>query len=123
MRSFKWAAISGFLAWLVPFAVAVVIAPIRASDRLFFESIMPVVLSGTAVVLSLGGKTGPRSTREGLILGGIWLVMSIGLDLPMLMTGPMQMSFGAYMKDIGFTYLIYPVVAVAIGRAFQKAGK
>lgn len=45
---------------------------------------------------------------------------SMNIDLFMFMWGPMQMSFWDYMKDIGFTYLIYPVVTIGFGFVLDK---
>jgi len=38
----------------------------------------------------------------------------------MFMWGPMKMSFINYMMDIGFTYLIYPIVTIGFGSVLEK---
>jgi len=45
MKSFKKAVLYGFLIWLIVFATAFLIFPIHESNRAFFESIMPVIIS------------------------------------------------------------------------------
>ena len=38
----------------------------------------------------------------------------------MLFGGPMLMTFGEYLSDIGITYLIIPVVTMGIGMAQSR---
>jgi hypothetical protein len=55
------------------------------------------------------------SLSEGLRLGGLWLAINILIDAPlMLLGGPMKMSLGAYLADIGVTYLILPLVTTGL---------
>jgi len=49
--------------------------------------------------------------------------MSLLLDWPLFSYGPMAMSFGAYMGDIGLTYLIFPMITVTLGYLLQLKGK
>ena len=119
MRAPVRALVVGIFLWAIVFAAALLIFPLHASERPFFESIMPVVLTvGTVVAASLyfrrveGGHL-----REGLLLGGMWFLVQILLDSLMFSRGPMQMSAADYVKDIGLTYLIIPTVTVGFGYA------
>jgi hypothetical protein len=56
-------------------------------------------------------------------VGGLWLLISMVFDLFMFSWGPMAMSFADYMKDIGLTYLIYPIVTIGIGYLLEKRNK
>lgn len=108
--------------WLVPFLLAFLAFPWRESARPLFESIMAVTVTATAVVLGLGylRRVERGCGREGVVLGLMWLVMSVLIDAPlMLLGGPMKMSFGAYLADIGLTYVSIPVVTwgLAVARA------
>ncbi len=53
--------------------------------------------------------------REGFWLGILWLVMSIAIDMLLFSWGPMKMSITDYMKDIGVTYLMMPVITTGMG--------
>jgi hypothetical protein len=81
---------------------------------------MAVAVTVTAVVL---GHTYLRrdsafSVREGFLLGAIWFVMCVLIDAPMMLfAGPMKMTFGEYMADIGLTYVIFPVVTTGLAAA------
>lgn len=107
----------GFLVWLIPFVVSILIYPLKISTTPFFESIMPVVLTITAVVFSYLylKNIDMNFIKEGVIIGLAWLIISIAIDLPMFMWGPMQMTFTAYMMDIGTTYLIIPAITIGFG--------
>jgi hypothetical protein len=102
--------------------VAFLAFSIRESARPLFESIMAVAVTATAVILGqayLRRFDGTRA-REGLVLGLIWFVMCVLIDAPlMLIGGPMKMSLGAYMADIGLTYAAIPIVTwgLAVARA------
>ena len=115
----------GFLLWLIPFIVAVLIFPLKKSESPLFETIMPVTLTICAVVLSILylKKVDGSFLIESIQIGGLWFLISIIIDLAMFMWGPMQMSFLDYMCDIGLTYLIFPAVTIGYGWLLEKHGK
>jgi len=107
----------GVLAWLIPFAVAFVAFPLRAPARPVFESVMAVTVAATAAWLGVVylRRTAPVRAREGLALGLVWLAICLLIDAPlMLVGGPMKMSPGAYLGDIGLTYVSIPLVTWAL---------
>ena len=117
IRSWRRALGYGFLLWLVPFVVAVALFSIRQSNRPLFESIMPVVLAiGTMLALKLYLRRGAApSLGESLLLGAIWMAISLLFDWPMFSAGPMKMTLAGYMSDIGAAYLLFPVLTVGAG--------
>jgi len=123
MKSIRKTLVYGFAVWVVPFVIAIMIFPIRISDRPLFESIMPFVVTLCVVsfsVLYLGGLQA-GFLREGTMLGIVWFVISIALDLLMFMPeSPMKMGIVDYMKDIGLTYLIIPTITVGFGYLAEK---
>ena len=123
MTSIRKALLFGFLVWLVPFVVAFLIFPLRESSRPLFESIMPVAIATAAVGLAVAYLRPVKRgfLREGVLLGLLWLVISLVIDAPlMLFGGPMQMTLAEYVADIGVTYLIIPVITVGIGAALAR---
>jgi hypothetical protein len=122
VRSIKIALLLGFLLWLVPFAVSFVIYPLHTSDRIFFETIMPVTITLAVVAFSYLYFKDVRAefVKEGLSIGILWFIISLAIDLLMFTWGPMAMGFFDYMKDIGLTYLIYPIVTIGIGLLLEK---
>ena len=117
MTNLKLALAYGFLDWLIPFATAFAIFPIHGSDRIFFESIMPVVGVFSAVVFAvLYGRQVKGIVLEVWVrLGILWLLISVAVDLLMFSWGPMKMSLVDYFKDIGFTYLAIPIITAGFG--------
>lgn len=119
MRKYvKWILGFGFLIWVIPFILSFPIVGLRETNRPLFESIMPVVL--TLVVLMFSNlffkKVDRDYFKEGLYAGGVWFMISIGIDLILFLPdSPMQMSFSSYMMDIGLTYVIIIMIPIAIG--------
>jgi len=125
MGSLRRAALYGVVVWLVPFAAAFLVFPIRESNRPLFESIMPVTVA--AVVTALGlihfRRLERPSAGAGPALGLLWLTISVVIDAPlMLLGGPMRMTVGQYVSDIGITYLLIPVITTGIALARVPPG-
>lgn len=113
----------GFLIWLIPFLVSFVIFPLRDANRPLFESIMPIILVLTVMIISVlyFKKIEKESLKEGLIAGVLWFVLSLVIDLMLFLpASPMQMSFSDYMMDIGLTYLIILMIPIGIGALVSK---
>jgi len=113
----------GFLIWLIPFLVSFVIFPLRNTNRPLFESIMPVVLVLTVMIISVlyFKKIEKESLKEGVITGVLWFVLSLVIDLMLFLpASPMQMNFSDYMMDIGLTYLIILMIPIGIGALVNK---
>jgi hypothetical protein len=117
IKSYKLALFYGFLLWLIPFIIAILISPLRTTERPLFESIMPVVVTIFTVLFSnlYFKKVEAGFLKEGIWLGVIWYLISVAIDLLMFMWGPMKMTFVEYMKDIGLTYLIIPSITIGFG--------
>jgi len=125
MRTYSRVILFGFLTWLIPFAVSVLIYPVHTTERPLFESIMPVVITACVVYFSLiyFRQAALGSLREGLELGLAWLLINLFLDLLLFMQGPMKMSFADYVKDIGLTYLIIPLITAGFGYQLDRHGR
>jgi hypothetical protein len=117
MKSIGKAIFFGFMAWLIAFIVAIIIYPLKEINPPFFETIMPIVLTVCGVLFSIIYFKGVEANfvKEGLLLGIIFFVLNNVIDLGMFMWGPMKMGLGAYMTDIGLTYLIYPIITTGFG--------
>ncbi len=85
---------------------------------------MPLVLTVIVVFSSVlyFKKLDRRFIREGFIIGVIWFVINILIDLILFIPeSPMQMTFSEYIMDIGLTYLIIPVITVGFGFLMRKS--
>ena len=107
----------GFLLWLIPFAVSVLIFPLRMSQRPLFESIMPVVIAIWTVFFSILYLSGKKSDllKEGILIGIAWLLISIVLDLMIFIEGSIKMPLWDYVADIAVTYLMIPTITSGFG--------
>jgi hypothetical protein len=126
MTSISRALVFGLFLWLIPFAVAFVIFPLRESSRPLFESIMPITIAVVTAALGVAyfKRVSGAFVKEGVMLGLLWMTVSMAIDAPlMLFGGPMQMTVGQYLADIGLTYLIMPAVTVGIGAALAARGE
>ena len=124
MTSTGKALLFGLAVWLIPFVVAFLVFPLRESSRPLFESIMPVAVAGATVVLGVAyfERVAQGAVREGMLLGCLWLAICIAIDAPlMLLGGPMQMTIGEYLADIGVTYLMIPIITTGLGLVRARA--
>jgi hypothetical protein len=116
----------GFLLWLVPFIVSFLIYPIKTAGSPLFESIMPLSISLTVVVLAILYLKNLEGDyfKEGVIIGVLWFIISIVIDLVLFLSpSAMQMSFTDYMMDIGITYLMIPFITVGMGFLAESVRK
>jgi hypothetical protein len=115
----------GFLTWLIPFAVSFVVFPFKASNRGLFEMVMAVTVTAVAIIFAMLYLNAVQRgfAREGTLIGIAWFIINIIIDLCLFLpSSPMQMSLPDYMTDIGFTYLIYPIVSIGFGYLLDRKG-
>lgn len=118
------AIVYGLGIWAFVFAVALVAFPLRGNERPLFESIMPValVLATTLASISYFKNVKERFVTIGFCLGLIWVSVNLLVDLLLFLPpSPMQMSFPDYLKDIGVTYLLIPVITTGFGFARSQS--
>jgi hypothetical protein len=115
----------GFLTWAIAFAISFVVFPFKASDRGLFESVMAVTVAALAALFAILYLRAVKTSflKEGVLIGGVWFLVNLVIDLFLFLPpSPMQMSLGAYMTDIGLTYLIYPIVTIGLGYLLEQKG-
>ncbi len=118
MKSFKKAVLYGFFIWLIAFATAFLIFPIHETNRIFFESIMPVVLSMATSFFTFKylSKVENNYVKESLYFGIIATAINWLIDaMLMLSPSPMQMTLSDYFQDIGFTYFMILPITLGFG--------
>ena len=99
----------GFLRWLVPFAFAFSVFPLKQASPALFDTVMSLAVIIVAAWLARRyfRDTSPRP-GEALLLGFLWLSVNLVLDYPMFAYGPMKMTAARYYAEIGAGYLLYP---------------
>ncbi len=121
MTSLKKAIGQGIILWLILFIAGFAFFPIHESNRILFESLMPIVLVLSTMMLGSNYlKKSQSPQNEGFKLGLLWLVINLLIDAGVFLTPTsMQMELGAYLQDIGLIYLIIPIITTGLGRALK----
>lgn len=124
MNKYLKIVIFGFLAWLIPFVSALFFYTSEGEptiDIFLFKSIMIIVGSITAAVLLVYyfKKIDADYMKEGILVGVIWYIINILLDLVILV--PMSgMSIADYFAQIGLRYIMIPVMSITVGTALSN---
>jgi hypothetical protein len=115
----------GFLVWLIPFLIGFLLFPIREADRGLFETVMALAIVGSASYLATRyfALVNTDWLSAGVKLGLLWFAISVIIDLPMFLNGPMKMTPYQYFSDIGLTYLVIPCITIAIGFCLKRQQK
>ncbi|WP_407354970.1 hypothetical protein [Methanolobus sp. WCC5] len=118
----------GLIVWLVPFLVSFAFVDRQGNfivDETFFKSIMVVTGALAGVVLAVGyfRYVETNYLNEGIVLGLIWLVINLALDLSMVYGGFFDMSVTQYFTDIGMRYLSMPIYTIGMGYALMQKTK
>ena len=117
MIHWKRAGWLGFLSWLIPLAVSILIFPLRKSNAPLFHGLMNLtglLTGGTLFHRYFRGR--PVSLREAVGVGIFWLAINLALDYPMFSHGPTAMTMSAYYSEIGVAYLGIPAFAFCAAR-------
>jgi hypothetical protein len=122
----------GILAWLIPILVSILFVDMEGNfiiPETFFKSIMIVVGSLVAVILAVKYYKNIKDdfVQEGMILGIIWFIISIALDLVMVFSNffqmtilEYQMTILEYFTEIGLRYLCIPIFTIGLGYALNQ---
>jgi hypothetical protein len=117
------ATVYGAAIWAFTFATAIVAFPLRADERPLFESIMPVAL---VLAVTVASARYLRNLRERHLavaarVALVWLAVNLLIDALAFSSGPMRMALVDYLKDIGVTYLLIPIIPIGFGYALEKS--
>jgi len=111
----------GFILWLILFIIGFIFWPLHESQFLLFKSLM-VVFSAFVGIIMLAlyyKKVESNFVSEGVLIGVIWLVVNIVLDL-IVLVGAFKSPMGEYFIGIGLRYLNIPIVSIGIGFILDK---
>ncbi|MCM1987879.1 hypothetical protein [Methanococcoides seepicolus] len=118
----------GLIVWLIPFIVSFAFVDRNGNFLIaetFFKSIMIVTGGIVGVLLAIQYFEGVETdyVREGVLLGTVWLVINLAIDLSMVYGGFFPMTVTQYFTDIGMRYLIMPIYTIGMGYVLmQKLG-
>jgi len=116
MQSVKRAFIYGFLLWLLPFVISIAVFPLKKPEPVLFQSLMVVLSVFLVIIFSVHYFQKIKGNlKEGIFLGVIFLLISLFFDFFFFIRGPIKMSVLSYVKEIGITYLVYPIITIGFG--------
>jgi len=117
-------AFSGFTLWLICFLIAVIVWPLHASQFMLFKSIMIVSgsVSGMWLLARHFKKVRNDYVKEGIIVGGIWFIVNIGLDL-IVLVAILKSPLVEYLISPGIGYLCIPAMCIGVGYAISNNRK
>ncbi len=117
MYSYPRAVLYAIILWGMIFLATFLIYPLRTDSSLLFGTIRMLIMAFLCVFLTIMyfRDVEEHAIRDGVKLGGIWLVTGILLDQGPFVWGLMHLSFLDYMADTGISYLLYPLVTVGAG--------
>ena len=124
MNKYAKMVLFGFILWLVPFITGFLFVD-RSGNFLipetFFKSIMIVEGSLIGVILAVRyfRDINVDHIKEGIILGMVWLVINLALDMGMVFAGFFPLSVVQYFTDIGLRYLTMPIYTIGLGLALE----
>jgi uncharacterized membrane protein YpjA len=127
MNKYLKLSLFGFLTWLVPFVSGFLFYSPQGQlvvDALVFKAVMVVVgsIAGAALLVLYFSKIEKNYVSEGVMVGVVWLVLNILLDLLILV--PMsKMATGTYFAQIGLEYLTIPTMSIAMGLVARAANE
>ncbi|MBM9502415.1 hypothetical protein JWG44_19365 [Leptospira sp. 201903071] len=103
----------GIVVWIIPFLLAIPLFQIIGSNRIFFKSIMGVILALTVIVfwgLYLKNVSSDFF-KHSYVASVVWLVLSIVPDLFAFIIG-FKMNVLTYFTEIAISYLLIPVILI-----------
>jgi hypothetical protein len=126
MKSIKKALGLGFLSWLIPFLFSFLFFTPKGElliNQLLFKNIMFVTATWFSAFLIIKYfKTVDKNyVKEGWLLGGLWLLINIVLDLVTIV--PMGKPLTDYFPQIGLAYLMIPAMTVLVGKVLEIKNK
>jgi hypothetical protein len=117
MKNIKKLLLYGFLLWLIPFLLSNFIFMLKESDPIFFETLMGLILALTTAGLlyRYNNSASIAGLKDGLILGVVWMAISLFFDFFIFVVGPLAMPAAQYLREIGMDYLLIVIMAGLVG--------
>jgi hypothetical protein len=119
MRDTNRIILYGFIAWLIPFLVAIPFYSPSGellTDRDLFKTIMILTggITGAVLIVHLFSHIDVPYLYAGCLSGCIWLLINWALDILFLI--PLNgLDISTYYYEIGFRYLMIPVMTIMSG--------
>jgi len=105
----------GFVVWLIPTLITLLLSFLN--EIFFFDVISAVSIALTVTVLSYiyFKDEGVHYVKEGMIIGLIWLIISIVLDIILILLGVTKLTLVQYSVYVAPLYVIIPAITIGFG--------
>lgn len=106
----------GLLVWLIPSLITVTLSSFWSTFSVF-EVVSAVAIAVTVIILAYLYFKGITENfiKEGILIGIIWLIISIALDLILIALGISQLNLTSYVMYVAPLYIIIPVLTIGLG--------
>lgn len=105
----------GFIVWLIPTVITLIVSYLNG--LYYFDVISAVAIAITVIVFTYlyFKDVSVHFIREGVILGLVWLVMSIVLDVVLIFLGINKLSLMEYTVYVIPLYIVLPAITIGFG--------
>lgn len=112
----------GFIVWLIPTLITLSVSYLNVLS--FFDVISAIAIAVTVIIFSYlyFKDIHAHFTKEGVIIGLVWLVISIVLDIALIFLGITQLTLTAYAINVAPLYIIIPAVTIGFGLYKEEMG-
>ena len=105
----------GFMVWLIPTVVTYITS--FTSGLYLFEIISALSIAITVIIFAYiyFKDLDSHFIRDGIILGMIWIIISIVLDIILVLLGITKLTLSQYLFYVAPIYIIIPAVTIGFG--------
>lgn len=124
MKAPARALLYGLGVWGSLVGISLVLLPVEGRSQALYESVKLTGLVGAGLGFSIRYllRHPALPVRAGALVGLVWAVLCVGLDLCLYAAGAFTIGLGAYFADVASSYLVLPVVsALTIGLLARRA--
>lgn len=112
----------GLIVWLIPTLITLLVSYLKIIN--YFDVISAVAIAVTVIVFSYlyFKNIEANLVKEGFILGIVWLLLSIILDIVLIFLGINQLSLMEYAYYVVPLYIIIPAITIGFGLYKDEMG-
>ena len=106
----------GLLVWLIPSLITVISGSFLAAMNIF-EIVSASAIAVTVIAFSYlyFNCITQNFLKEGVLIGIIWLIISIVLDIILILLGISQLTLTDYAMYVAPLYIIIPAITIGLG--------
>jgi hypothetical protein len=105
----------GFIVWLIPTIITLLVSYLEFMS--FFDVVSALAIAITVIVFTYlyFRDINVDLVKEGVIIGIVWLIMSLILDIVLIYLGITKLSLMEYAIYVAPLYVIVPAITIGFG--------